>query len=408
MHCSHNLVPILKMSHNKKNGNDNKAPATASVGGALPKGTRMTSAKMSLEFEVPEEIRVMRDCPMQVVIALDSSGSMALPTSEDKDAKTRFQEAVVCVKGMTSLLDPSKNDWLSLYTFSEEPRQLVPMGPVGENKGLLDRQLIRLDHEVPQRGTALYDTVVRCANSLQPDPGAHCWLFVITDGLDEDSVLFKDDPEAKKEHKSPGDGPMLGCRKVHTELLRVKERYPSLHVSVMAVNIKTTDKAFGLMQMMVGHAASNSVGEVYSVKSGARALVRKCEEVISTRMKKITMEKDVNPRDALKMMITSGCETEVKDQPKLLTTGNEPKACTFFAQGKCKKGKLCRFSHDVALAKSTLGHDPIQGLLSAASTCNCPTWMETGFCVNLGHGACPMLHDPSVKGIKKKQAAVKL
>ena len=414
------------MSENSNS--NNKQQALPFAGGSFPKGTRLTGASVSVQMEIPEEVRTKREFAMQTAIAIDCSGSMSLLCGEEDGAKTRFQESVVCARGIASLLDSGKGDWLGLCTFNDRTNEMVPMGPVGDR---ISKQLDALDKVTPSCGTSLYDTVVRCAESLPDHPDKQQWLFIITDGQDNDSTRFCDDEGASKDNKTPLDGPMLGCRKVHAHLQRLKARLPHLHVSVMAVDIKTTDKAFAYMQMMVGHASANSVGQVYSVKSGSKALVRKCEEVVTSTMRTFTLDRPVSVKAAMTMMLTDGDEsTTAKEPPKMLKNGMSTTPCSFFAKGKCRFGDSCTFSHASVAPAPTQGlktktvptaipktasktvskggsiYDEIISLAAGASpaaSCNCPAWVETGVCVNLGHGLCSMLHDPTVKGLKKNQ-----
>jgi Ca-activated chloride channel homolog len=121
---------------------------------------------------------------------LDVSAAMAVPVPA-AGGLTRQQVAVQAAKGGLELFDPS---WtVGLWVFSSnmdgdrDYSQLVPIGPVSEQKGQLASALDAVAPKV-DGATGLYDTVLAAYKELRRgwDPGRGNTLVVITGGRNND------------------------------------------------------------------------------------------------------------------------------------------------------------------------------------------------------------------------------
>jgi hypothetical protein len=126
----------------------------------------------------------------RMLAVIDVSGSMLerVPTANDV---TRAQVTVEAARRGLGLFDDS---WaIGLWVFSTELvgtrdwRQLVPIGPMSAQRGILESKLIEI---VPKQGggTGLYDTMLAAYQAVQEDweAGRINSVVLFTDGQNED------------------------------------------------------------------------------------------------------------------------------------------------------------------------------------------------------------------------------
>jgi hypothetical protein len=126
---------------------------------------------------VPTKVYRSEDV-LWVVIVLDKSGSMTLPTNL---ATTRMFEAIAGAKALVNAL--GDQDRCAVITFSSSIDTLVNFTT---DKAALTSQL---DTVTPGGGTPLRDATVRGAEMLSGISGRQL-LVVLTDGDDQGSVLY--------------------------------------------------------------------------------------------------------------------------------------------------------------------------------------------------------------------------
>ena len=133
------------------------------------KGLRRQQFRL-LENDVSQEISFFaaENIPLEIIVAVDVSGSMT-------DAMPQLKKAT---KAFLSALRP--NDRVTLVGFNDNVFTLARPGAD------MAARLRAVDRLAPWGGTALYDAIVRSVDQLGKQPGRRV-LVVFTDGEDRDS-----------------------------------------------------------------------------------------------------------------------------------------------------------------------------------------------------------------------------
>ena len=132
----------------------------------------------------------------RVLLVLDISGSMGEPAGDGRTRLDLAQEAAI------SALDQFKaTDDVGLWVFSTElggddpnVRELVPLGPIGEQRDVLAEQIAA---QFPTNGTPLYDVTEQAYESMVAtyDPEKINAIVLLTDGENDDGVPGDDDQQ---------------------------------------------------------------------------------------------------------------------------------------------------------------------------------------------------------------------
>ena len=132
----------------------------------------------------------------RVLLVLDISGSMGEPAGDGRTQLDLAQEAAI------SALDQFKaTDDVGLWVFStdlggDDPnvRELVPLGPIGEQRDVLAEQIAA---QFPTNGTPLYDVTEQAYESMLAtyDPEKINAIVLLTDGENDDGVPGDDDQQ---------------------------------------------------------------------------------------------------------------------------------------------------------------------------------------------------------------------
>jgi Ca-activated chloride channel homolog len=118
------------------------------------------------------------DVPLDIVLAIDMSGSM-------KDFAPKVKEVVKeFLKGLTA------RDQVTLLAFNDN------IFPLVQNSTDSARRLEAVDRLAPWGGTALYDVIIAGIDSLEPETGRKAML-VFTDAEDQDSHATLADAERR-------------------------------------------------------------------------------------------------------------------------------------------------------------------------------------------------------------------
>jgi VWFA-related protein len=120
------------------------------------------------------------DVPLEIIVAVDISGSMTEAMPQVKSA----------VKKFVSALRPKDKQWLMV--FNDNPITLA--GPTAS----LEERLRKIDRLEPWGGTALYDVIVRAIDQMG-SRGSRRVLVVFTDGEDRDSIIAQTAAERRLE-----------------------------------------------------------------------------------------------------------------------------------------------------------------------------------------------------------------
>jgi len=150
------------------------------------------------------------DVPLEIIVAVDISGSMTAAMPQVKSA----------VKKFVSALRPKDQQWL--MAFNDSPITLA-----GPTAGLEER-LRKVDWLAPWGGTALYDVIVRAIDQMG-SRGSRRVLVVFTDGEDRDSILAQAAVERRLEMSDVllyviGQGQARQVEELKTVLRRLAER----------------------------------------------------------------------------------------------------------------------------------------------------------------------------------------
>jgi Ca-activated chloride channel family protein len=156
------------------------------------------------ELEVPSPevlVRVLDAWAEQrkearVLLVLDISGSMGEPATDNRTKLDLAQEAAV------SALDQFKDaDEVGLWVFSTDLggadpnyREAVPVGPIGDNQGQLEEQILA---QFPTNGTPLYDVTSKSYAAMLDsyDPEKINAIVFLTDGVNDDGDIRDDDDQ---------------------------------------------------------------------------------------------------------------------------------------------------------------------------------------------------------------------
>ena len=132
----------------------------------------------------------------RVLLVLDISGSMGEPAGDGRTRLDLAQEAAI------SALDQFKaTDDVGLWVFSTElggddpnVRELVPLGPIGEQRDVLAEQIAA---QFPTNGTPLYEVTEKAYESMVAtyDPEKINAIVLLTDGENDDGVPGDDDQQ---------------------------------------------------------------------------------------------------------------------------------------------------------------------------------------------------------------------
>ena len=150
------------------------------------------------------------DVPLEIIVAVDISGSMT-------DAMPQVKSAV---KKFVSALRPKDQQWL--MAFNDSPITLA-----GPTAGLEER-LRKVDWLAPWGGTALYDVIVRAIDQMG-SRGSRRVLVVFTDGEDRDSIIAQSAAERQLEMSDVllyaiGQGQAPKVEQLKTVLKRLAEK----------------------------------------------------------------------------------------------------------------------------------------------------------------------------------------
>jgi VWFA-related protein len=148
--------------------------------------------------------------PLEIIVAVDISGSMT-------DAMLQVKSAV---KKFVSALRPTDRQWL--MAFNDNPITLA--GPTAS----LEERLRKVDRLAPWGGTALYDVIVRAIDQMGSQ-GSRRVLVVFTDGEDRDSVVAQAAAERRLEMSDVllyaiGQGQATNVEELKTVLKRLAEK----------------------------------------------------------------------------------------------------------------------------------------------------------------------------------------
>ena len=132
----------------------------------------------------------------RVLLVLDISGSMGEPAGDGRTRLDLAQEAAI------SALDQFKaTDDVGLWVFSTElggddpnVRELVPLGPIGEQRDVLAEQIAA---QFPTNGTPLYEVTEKAYESMVAtyDPEKINAIVLLTDGENDDGIPADDDQQ---------------------------------------------------------------------------------------------------------------------------------------------------------------------------------------------------------------------
>ena len=133
----------------------------------------------------------------RVLLVLDVSGSMGEFAGSDDETKLDLAKAAAL-----SALDEFKDtDEVGLWVFStdlggEHPnwREVVPVGPIGENR---DDLAAAIERQIPVSGTPLYEVTGVAYETMleQYDPQMINAVVLLTDGVNDDGVPSDDDEQ---------------------------------------------------------------------------------------------------------------------------------------------------------------------------------------------------------------------
>jgi Ca-activated chloride channel family protein len=135
----------------------------------------------------PQEIAVFErqsELPLNLTLAIDTSGSVRKDLTEEADASRRFVHAIL-----------RPQDQMSLLEFATDVRELTPFT---NKESQIDRGLGQLKSDF---ATALYDTIVLGSERLGPKQGRKV-MIVVSDGEDTaKSSTYSDALEAALRHE---------------------------------------------------------------------------------------------------------------------------------------------------------------------------------------------------------------
>jgi VWFA-related protein len=120
------------------------------------------------------------DVPLEIIVAVDISGSMS----------TAMPQVIRAVRGFVSALRPKDQQWL--MAFNESPITLA--GPTCA----LEERLRKIDRLAPWGGTALFDVIVQAINQMGSRNSRRV-LVLFTDGEDLDSHISQETVERRLE-----------------------------------------------------------------------------------------------------------------------------------------------------------------------------------------------------------------
>jgi len=158
-----------------------QVPVVVTDGGTFVRGLARKDFQVR-EDDVPQQISFFaaEDSPLEVVVAVDVSGSMvdALPTLK------------VAVKQFLAALRPE--DRVTVLGFNDMVFTLA------KNAASLEERLAAVDELSAWGGTAMYDAAIRAIGLLSKRPGRKA-LVMFTDGEDRVSRMTEEDARAKLE-----------------------------------------------------------------------------------------------------------------------------------------------------------------------------------------------------------------
>jgi Ca-activated chloride channel family protein len=133
--------------------------------------------------------------PTNLLVALDTSGSMNDPVPNTQLTRLQLLQRAA-IQGIALLTNHTVVglwQFASALTPSTDYRELVPVGPAGENVGPVTRRqamIGAIQRLTATGGTGLYDTVYAAYLQMQKawQPSAQNVLVVITDGRNEDDA----------------------------------------------------------------------------------------------------------------------------------------------------------------------------------------------------------------------------
>ena len=153
--------------------------------GAIVGGLSREDFKVT-EDARPQEIAVFErqsELPLNLTLAIDTSGSVRKDLTEEADASRRFVHAIL-----------RPQDQMSLLQFATDVRELTPFT---NKESQIDRGLGQLKSDF---ATALYDTIVLGSERLSPKQGRKV-MVIVSDGEDTaKSSTYADALEASLRH----------------------------------------------------------------------------------------------------------------------------------------------------------------------------------------------------------------
>ena len=154
--------------------------------GAIVGGLSREDFKVT-EDARPQEIAVFErqsELPLNLTLAIDTSGSVRKDLTEEADASRRFVHAIL-----------RPQDQMSLLQFATDVRELTPFT---NKESQIDRGLGQLKSDF---ATALYDTIVLGSERLSPKQGRKV-MVIVSDGEDTaKSSTYSDALEAALRHE---------------------------------------------------------------------------------------------------------------------------------------------------------------------------------------------------------------
>jgi VWFA-related protein len=150
------------------------------------------------------------EVPLEIIVAVDISGSMAAALPQVKTAVKRF----------VSALRPK--DQQRLIAFNDNPITLA--GPTAS----LEERLRKIDRLAPWGGTALFDVIVQAIDQMGQE-GSRRVLVVFTDGEDRDSHIIQATVERRLEMSDAvlyaiGQGRAPNVKELKTVLERLAQK----------------------------------------------------------------------------------------------------------------------------------------------------------------------------------------